>query len=736
MTGELSFRLIALRLLPLAFLLLSPTSGLGQTTSATRNYCEPSPAIKAALKKVSKINDEELPYSERLKRQKWMLEDFLSKYPDDFFLQRRYQDNRRAGFLTDMEAVVADYRAQKEKQPNDLLAVFFYARLLVGRQTKEAIALEEKLIQQAPDFPWPHLQLAEIYNAQNFRDVAKSKEHLKQWLTKCPNEKSSLNLVSRLGDKELTAAAAQRLRTLLDSSSDEDDLPYWDTLWTFSFKLKPVLEHPQLRQQIAEDLKKIRARNLNSKVWLQALQAGYKQVGDKENERWADDEMMRLFPKTETVKQLIQTRYNEEHPYPKAEEPEAKKQAYHQAMLQTTSEWIKRWPTDERSLSLRVHSLIGLKGSKNEDLEAAYNAYARAHELEFAAYSTPPLEVPVSRAYLERGFRLDKVPPMLQKGLTEIEKIEKNRGVFVSDLFTFPGEVEGNLVYTRWQTWPLMAEAYARTKQPAKAGEVLAEMAAALKKKEPGEKATEAQKRSYTYSAVTYWQAVAKVAEAEQRKLDALMAYQTALSTRLEGPTRSAGSKDDLNDKTQRLWKELGGTDQGWRAYLARVDSKSKPASAEVATWNTKNEAMVEFDLTDLEGRKWSLADLKGKVAFINLWATWCGPCRLELPYVEKLREQMKDRKDVVVLTLNIDEEVGMVQPFMKENKYTFPVLLGQAYADAQDINSIPRNWVVSVDGKIVFEGIGFGNDGVEWMKKAAQVIEKVKGDAAASPEK
>ncbi|HEU4767764.1 MAG TPA: TlpA disulfide reductase family protein, partial [Pyrinomonadaceae bacterium] len=115
-------------------------------------------------------------------------------------------------------------------------------------------------------------------------------------------------------------------------------------------------------------------------------------------------------------------------------------------------------------------------------------------------------------------------------------------------------------------------------------------------------------------------------------------------------------------------------------------------------------------------------------VAFINLWATWCSPCREELPYVQKLREQLKDRKDVVVLTLNIDEEVGVVQLFMKENKYSFPVLLGQAYADAQGVNSIPRNWVVAVDGKVMFEGIGFGNDGEEWMKKAAQVIEKVKG--------
>jgi len=355
-------------------------------------------------------------------------------------------------------------------------------------------------------------------------------------------------------------------------------------------------------------------------------------------------------------------------------------------------------------------------------MEAAYNGYAKAHELEGASIITPPLALTAARFYLERGFRLQSIPALIQTALTEMERLDKSRGV--SDLSPRGDDIDTSLNYTRWQAWPILAEAYARTKQTPKASEVLAEMAEALKKKEPRENATDVQKRSYAYNAGIYWQAVAKVAEAEQRKLDALTAYQTALAVRSKG----SPPPDELRDSTQRLWKELGGTDQGWKAYLARVDSKSKPESAEVASWNTKNTALAEFDLMDLEGRKWTVADLKGKVALINLWATWCGPCRMELPYVQKLREQLKDRKDVVILTLNIDEEVGLVEPFMKENKYTFPVLLGEAYADAQGVNSIPRNWVVAVDGKVMFEGIGFGNDGEEWMKKAAQVIEKVKG--------
>jgi len=166
MTTKLSFRHLALQVLPSLCLLFVPALALAQ---AERDYCEASPAMKAELKKVSQLYQEDFPFAERLQRQKTMLQELLTKYPDDFFLQRRYQDSRRAGFFADTDALILDYRAQLEKKPNDPIAVYLYARLLVGRQTKEAIALVEKLTQQSPEFPWSHYQLAEIYNYQNFR---------------------------------------------------------------------------------------------------------------------------------------------------------------------------------------------------------------------------------------------------------------------------------------------------------------------------------------------------------------------------------------------------------------------------------------------------------------------------------------------------------------------------------------------------------------------------------------
>ncbi|HEU4508921.1 MAG TPA: redoxin family protein [Pyrinomonadaceae bacterium] len=712
------------RCFSLLCILLVPGFAIAQSTAS---YCEAPPAVQEELSKISKLYDEDLPFVVIRERQIAMAEELLKKYPDNFHVRRRYQDVRQGGFIVNRYALIDEYRAHMEKNPNDPVAVYLYARLLVGQKTKEAIELATKLTQQAPDFPWTHLQLAEIYNYPNFKDPAKLKEHLKIWSSKCPTLLSAVNLITRAGDKEMMTSTAQSLRVHLESSTKPDDFYYWDNLWTLGFKLRTVPEHAQWRQQIAEDLKKLRARNLNTKEWLQALQAGYKQVGDKTNQRLVEDELLRLVPKSGSARHIVESRYLEEHPFPKAEEPDEKKQAYFHEYVKVIREWLKQWPNDVLLWSNLVRTLTQIEGSSPAEVEAAYKEYAVANERSYNSYSLPPIEVTVARYYLKRGANLESVPVLIEKGVAHIERVENTRGP--SDLFPARDSEESNLKYVRTESWPSLAEAYARLKQPEKAREVLVKI---FQLSSSNKQLNDTQKRAYAYDQTVYWRTVGKVAEVEQRKLDALMAYQTALTFRLAAPTTGPGKKDELSESAQRLWKELGGTDQGWNAYLARnVVDKSKVGSAEVATWDSKNITLPEFELSDLQGRKWSTADLKGKVAFINFWATWCGPCRQELPYVQKLRERLKDRKDVLVITLNIDDEVGMVEPFMKDNKYNFPTLLAQTFAEQQGVTSIPRNWVVSSDGKVMFEGIGFDNDGEGFLKKALDVIEKVKGTNA-----
>jgi peroxiredoxin len=86
-------------------------------------------------------------------------------------------------------------------------------------------------------------------------------------------------------------------------------------------------------------------------------------------------------------------------------------------------------------------------------------------------------------------------------------------------------------------------------------------------------------------------------------------------------------------------------------------------------------EPAPNFQLRDMNGRTVSLSELRGKVVLLNFWATWCGPCRVEMPAMERLYRAY-DRKDFEILAVSTDAQgVAVTRPFQEENKLTFPIL-------------------------------------------------------------
>jgi len=86
-------------------------------------------------------------------------------------------------------------------------------------------------------------------------------------------------------------------------------------------------------------------------------------------------------------------------------------------------------------------------------------------------------------------------------------------------------------------------------------------------------------------------------------------------------------------------------------------------------------EQAPNFHLRDMEGRIVALSDLRGKVVLLNFWATWCGPCRVEMPAMERLYRAY-DRKDFEILAVSTDAQgAAVTRPFQQENKLTFPIL-------------------------------------------------------------
>jgi peroxiredoxin len=128
----------------------------------------------------------------------------------------------------------------------------------------------------------------------------------------------------------------------------------------------------------------------------------------------------------------------------------------------------------------------------------------------------------------------------------------------------------------------------------------------------------------------------------------------------------------------------------------------------------------ADFTLTDLQGKSWHLADLHGKVVLVNFWATWCPPCRKEMPDLEALYDKYKG-KGLVVLAIS-DEESGKVVPFIAERKIGYPVVLdpGGTVHKAYLVEGLPKSFVYDRDGKLVALSIDMRTKG-QFLEMLAQ---------------
>lgn len=115
-----------------------------------------------------------------------------------------------------------------------------------------------------------------------------------------------------------------------------------------------------------------------------------------------------------------------------------------------------------------------------------------------------------------------------------------------------------------------------------------------------------------------------------------------------------------------------------------------------------------DFTLDGLDGEPISLSDFKGKVVFLNFWATWCPPCKAEMPAMGQLYKKFKD-KGVVVVAVNHYEEKGKVMHFVADGGYTFPVPLdikGVA-SDKYKVRFLPVTFIIDRGGKLIGQVVG-----------------------------
>lgn len=138
-------------------------------------------------------------------------------------------------------------------------------------------------------------------------------------------------------------------------------------------------------------------------------------------------------------------------------------------------------------------------------------------------------------------------------------------------------------------------------------------------------------------------------------------------------------------------------------------------------------EPAPNFQLRDMNGHPVALADLRGKVVLLNFWATWCGPCRVEMPAMEELYQAFS-RKDFEILAVSTDAQgVAVTRPFQQENHLTFPILHDADYRVGltYGARSLPMTFMVDRQGIVRHQIFGARDWGAAEAHQLVQMLMK-----------
>jgi len=141
-------------------------------------------------------------------------------------------------------------------------------------------------------------------------------------------------------------------------------------------------------------------------------------------------------------------------------------------------------------------------------------------------------------------------------------------------------------------------------------------------------------------------------------------------------------------------------------------------------------ELAANFDLKDLKGNSVTLRSMRGKVVFLNIWATWCGPCREEMPSMEALFNSFKNRKDFVMLAVSQDRTGReTVEPYIEHNNYHFEILLDpdNQLQDSYNLTGVPETFIIDRKGRIVAHHLGAFDWSRDEVREALQELLQAK---------
>jgi thiol-disulfide isomerase/thioredoxin len=272
-----------------------------------------------------------------------------------------------------------------------------------------------------------------------------------------------------------------------------------------------------------------------------------------------------------------------------------------------------------------------------------------------------------------------------------------------------------------------LAEADVYLGQLSNANDALVQADLRLRAIRPPDNATSSERFRFDELAAAYWRVRGLYSEKSGHKVDALVDYRNALS--LFPPRRPRPDRrDEAMASAQRLWKDLGGTAQGWDDWANRSSLASFYAGGEGSqAWSKLADLHPDLVLTDALGNRWNPRDLAKKTTFITVWASWCGPCRAELPYIEKLYQRFRGRNDIAIIALSVDDDPEAMKNALQDLKVLVPSIAAKdfAYSLVPEM-ALPANWIMTRVRTEMLEGNEKTHEA--WLQSATEAIERAAG--------
>jgi peroxiredoxin len=211
---------------------------------------------------------------------------------------------------------------------------------------------------------------------------------------------------------------------------------------------------------------------------------------------------------------------------------------------------------------------------------------------------------------------------------------------------------------------------------------------------------------------------IARIQEAAGRPDSALASYLDVIRLSHSDTAAVTGAR--------RLIPVVQGADVSTDAVLDTLIVHARAARKGRLLGEGVSQPTPSFDLSTIAGKRYRLSDLRGKTVVLYFWATWCVPCKRQLPSVREAYHRLKNRSDIEIVTVSFDQRFEMVPPFLARRGYDFPVTPGgeDLYKEFE-VQGLPTCTVIDSTGKIRFKRLGHSDAG-DFLEELGWQLESV----------